>query len=142
MCIFLYADDIILLSPSVAGLQEMIHLCETFLHYIDMALNAMVCLRFGPRFNNVCCSIYTLSGDTLTWVDSCRYLGVFLVAAPGTIIKSLSIECLMESMAKSDAVLRRKSSLNLLILNVFQICFMAWTRVHFWLVTVVLLTLL
>ena len=96
LCIFLYADDIILLSPSVTGLQEMIRLCETFLLHIDMALNAKksVCIRFGPHFNNVCCSLCTLSGDTLTWVDSCRYLGVFLVAAT-------KFKCLWDNNKKS-----------------------------------------
>jgi hypothetical protein len=81
--IFLYADDIILLAPSVSGLQSMITLCETHLSFLDMALNAKktVCMRIGPRYKDKCCEVFTATGETLSWVDSCRYLGVYFVAA-------------------------------------------------------------
>ena len=37
--IFLYADDIVLLSPSVTALHDMIFICERELKWLDMALN-------------------------------------------------------------------------------------------------------
>ena len=37
--IFLYADDIILLSPSVGNLQLLLTYCEHELDYLDMSLN-------------------------------------------------------------------------------------------------------
>ena len=37
--IFLYADDIMLISPSVSMLQTMLHLCEYELLDLDMSLN-------------------------------------------------------------------------------------------------------
>jgi len=40
MNILVYADDIILLAPSVGALQHMISVCETHLAYLDMTLNA------------------------------------------------------------------------------------------------------
>jgi len=81
--IFLYADDIVLLAPSLNALQTMLTLCELHLAELDMALNAKksACIRFGPRFKDECCSLTTLSGETLCWVDNLRYLGVYLVAA-------------------------------------------------------------
>lgn len=81
--IFLYADDILLLAPSVGALQNMLILCESHLAHLDMALNAKkcVCLRIGPRFRDECVHITTSSGDGLEWVDSCRYLGVYITAA-------------------------------------------------------------
>ena len=81
--IFLYADDIVLLAPSVDALQKMVTLCEQYLGSLDMALNAKksMCMRFGPRFNSECCELTTLSGESLAWVGNCRYLGVYLVAA-------------------------------------------------------------
>jgi len=81
MNIFVYADDIILLAPSVGALQHMISVCETHLAYLDMTLNTKkcVCLRIGARYKDDCCSIITLSGESLCWVDNCRYLGVYLV---------------------------------------------------------------
>ena len=59
MCvsIFLYADDIILLCPSVNGLQRLLRVCERAIEDIDMKINASktVCMRIGPRS----CLLYT-----------------------------------------------------------------------------------
>lgn len=81
--IFVYADDIVLLAPSVGALQRLLTLCEDQLSYLDMALNAKksVCIRFGSRFKDECFPLCTTAGETLCWVDNCRYLGVFLTAA-------------------------------------------------------------
>ena len=38
--IFLYADDILLVAPSVHMLQEMLNCCETELMWLDMRINA------------------------------------------------------------------------------------------------------
>jgi len=82
VCIFLYADDIILLSPSVGALQQMINICELELALLEMALNPKkcVCLRCGPRFDAKCAPLVTNSGQQLLWVNSCRYLGVYFLA--------------------------------------------------------------
>ena len=40
-----------------------------------------VCIRFGPRYAHVCSPITTMSGNQLKWVQSCRYLGVYLLNA-------------------------------------------------------------
>jgi len=81
--VFLNAYDIILLAPSVSALQKMVTLCETHLSFLDMALNAKksVCMRIGPRYKDECCELVTTNGETLSWVDSCRYLGVYFVSA-------------------------------------------------------------
>ena len=76
--IFMYADDIVLLSLSVTGLQTLLTACESELIDLDMRLNVMksICMRFGHRFNAPCASIVSSNGP-LKWVTSCRYLGVF-----------------------------------------------------------------
>lgn len=81
--IILYADDIILLSPSVSSLQQLLHVCELELQYLDMAINAKktACMRIGPRFKAECVNIVTNDGRELKWVDKIRYLGVYLVSA-------------------------------------------------------------
>ena len=83
VCIFLYADFIILLSPSVAALQQMLIICKQELSRLEMALNAKksVCIRFGPRYDADCEPLVTIDGQKLSWVTSCRYLGVYLLAA-------------------------------------------------------------
>ena len=83
LCIFMYADDIILLAPSVNALQQMIYICENELELLDMVLNPKktVCMRIGPRFNATCNNLCTGSGVNLIWVEMFRYLGVFLVSS-------------------------------------------------------------
>ena len=77
--VFVYADDIILLAPSVDSLQKLLILCEKELAAMEMSLNVKksVCMRIGPRYDAVCASISTLNGDCLNWVSSCRYIGYY-----------------------------------------------------------------
>ena len=77
--VFLYADDIILIAPSVTALQALVNICERQLATMDMALNASksVCIRFGPRCDCECCPLMLSNGKYLKWVTSCRYLGVY-----------------------------------------------------------------
>jgi len=79
----LYADDILLISPSVSGLQILVDACERELIDIDMRVNVKKssCIRFGPRFDAKCADIISVFGGPIAWVDCCRYLGVFFVSA-------------------------------------------------------------
>ena len=81
--IFLYADDIVLLAPSVTGLQFLLTTCERYLSEIDMNINVSksTCIRFGPRFSNVCEKLRLCNGDQLEWSVRCKYLGVHLVSS-------------------------------------------------------------
>jgi len=81
--IVLYADDIILLAPSVCELQKLLVICEHELDRLDMVINVRKssCLRIGPRNSAKCAPILTLSGLTIPWSDDLRYLGVFIVRA-------------------------------------------------------------
>jgi len=77
---FLYADDIILLAPSIDALTKILQTVENELATLDMALNASksVCIRYGPHFDRSCSEISTKSGKGLRWVNTCRYLGVIV----------------------------------------------------------------
>ena len=80
--IFLYADDILLITPSVTALQHLILTVERFLLSCDMALNVKKssCLRIGPRFKNTCFSVNSLDGEPINWVENVRYLGVQIIS--------------------------------------------------------------
>ena len=67
--IFLYADDIILLSPSVGNLQLLLTYCEHELDYLDMSMNIKksCCIRIGHRFSKPCCC---LTGNAIVWSNS------------------------------------------------------------------------
>ena len=81
--IFLYADDILLLAPSVSALQRLVLLVEAHLSKLDMILNPKkcFCLRIGPQSNRDCISVKISSGEFLNWVNKLRYLGVVLVSS-------------------------------------------------------------
>ena len=72
MCIILYADDILLLEPSVNALQLLLSTCELELRKLDLFINSAksVCLRFGPRRSNNCSNLVTIDGNSLNW-ESC-----------------------------------------------------------------------
>ena len=78
--IFLFADDILLVAPTVNGLQLLFNTCERDFEYLDMRVNynKSMCIRFGPRFDFLCVERLSIHGESLSlkWVDTCRFLGV------------------------------------------------------------------
>jgi len=65
---FLYANDIILLAPSIDALTKILQTVENELATLDMSLNASksVCIRYRPHFDRSCSKISTKSGDDAT----------------------------------------------------------------------------
>ena len=94
--VFLYADDILLIAPSVYALQAMLSMCEQELIHIDMRLNSKksVCIRFGNRFDKSCAPIVACDGLELSWVNTCRYLGIYFAS-------SRQFKCSFDSCKKS-----------------------------------------
>jgi hypothetical protein len=84
MCIsiFMYADDLLILSPSVTYLQRLIRLVESELIFLDMPINASnsMCIRVGPRHNIKCVDITAVNGTIIPWVNACRYLGIYIMS--------------------------------------------------------------
>lgn len=80
--IFLYADDILLIAPTVSGLQLLLQVCEEELDYLDMRINIRksMCIRFGQRFDVNCAELQSTQGGSLQWVSSCKYLGVYMLS--------------------------------------------------------------
>lgn len=85
--IWVYADDIILLAPSRAGLQEMVKICENYANFVKLKFSTNVnaeksktkCLIFSKSnldTNNVI-PIY-LNNLPLPYVDSLKHLGNIL----------------------------------------------------------------
>ena len=78
--IITYADDIILVAPSVCVLQKLLDKCEHELNWLGMSINAKksCCMRVGRRCDAVCASIITSGGRQLPWVKEIRYLGIYI----------------------------------------------------------------
>jgi hypothetical protein len=93
---FLYADDILLLAPSVNSLQQLLRACEQELGWLDMTINLKksACMRIGNRFNTSCENITTIDGCKLNWTNSIRYLGVYISS-------STVFHCLIDNAKRS-----------------------------------------
>jgi len=96
LSILLYADDMLLLAPSLEALQQLIFICEKELLALDLSINVKksVCTRIGSRCNSVCGDIVTSDGQPLLWVDSIRYLGVY-------ILRFRNFKCCFDNAKKS-----------------------------------------
>jgi len=59
--VILYADNILLLAPTVTPLDILFENCEVKLTYLDMAItsNKSCCLRVGSRFDRPCNNLST-----------------------------------------------------------------------------------
>jgi Reverse transcriptase (RNA-dependent DNA polymerase) len=80
--IFLYADDILLLSVSVVQMQEMLDVCQNRFEKLDMIVNAnkSICIRIGNRYDKQCAQLMTKLGP-IAWGTELKYLGVYFVAS-------------------------------------------------------------
>jgi len=60
---FLYADDISLIAPSVCMLEKLLKICERELDLLDMVINVKksCCVKIGPRNSFSCSPISTVS---------------------------------------------------------------------------------
>jgi len=96
MSVFMYADNILILAPSVSCLQHLLRICEEELIWLDMSINVKksACIRVGPRYKHVCSNLVTSDGGVISWVDKLRYLGVNLLSAK-------AFSCTFENAKKS-----------------------------------------
>jgi len=79
----LYADDIILLAPSVVSLEKLLHNCELELNWLDMAINSKksFCLRVGPRYDVKRSKVVSSTGKVIPWSNEIRYLGIYIIGS-------------------------------------------------------------
>ena len=69
--IILYADDILLLSPSITSLQSMFNMCDKELQSLNMYINPSksACMRIGPHCKQACLCITTNKGMPIPWCE-------------------------------------------------------------------------
>ena len=86
-----------------------------------------MCIRFGSRFDRQCSELTTGRGDSINWVDSCRYLGVHFVSGRVFRCDFHDAKCrffvhLMLYLAKLAALRRSKLLLDCFELSVYLLC--------------------
>ena len=77
----MYADDLLLLSASLNGLQKMLNICSELCDVTLLNFNCRKCSLFvaGPEHKMELHNLY-LCGIALTWSNSFKYLGVLFKA--------------------------------------------------------------
>ena len=77
----LYADDLILLCPSVAGLQSVLDKCSDIACILSLTFNVNKChcIVIG-KLCKILIDPMILSGKSIEWCNSIKYLGVKLVS--------------------------------------------------------------
>ena len=80
-----YADDIVLLSPTASGMRSLLRLCDTFASDFSVVFNAAKskCLWFKARSNsasycNNAPSFFLIGGNVIEFVSSWPHLGHIL----------------------------------------------------------------
>jgi len=94
--VVLYADDILIMAPSICNLQQLVNACQAELDLLDMQANfrKSSCMRIGPRCSVKCDNIVLTTGQSLQRVDQLRYLGVFIV-------RSVKFKCSLDHAKKN-----------------------------------------
>ena len=74
-----YADDIMLLSPSMSGLKDMVSICESYALEFGMTFNSSksVCIRFGYQVPQRPL-VLKLGSSEIKWETSIKHLGNYL----------------------------------------------------------------
>lgn len=91
----MYADDLMLLSPSVAGLQNMLNICSDYGDRYDIVFNATktVSVAIGPRSRNSSANVsVSIGNQPIQWVEQFKYLGVTFNTKCALIVDVLNIK--------------------------------------------------
>ena len=122
--IFLYADDIILLCPSIGGLQRLLRVSEQAIEEIDMKINATktVCMRIGPRSDATYAMVPSWSGLAPADIWACTFLEEETLDVHLNMQKRNYICHLMLYNSKIGRFVSKEVVLNLL--NVYRQCYM------------------
>ena len=73
----MYADDICLMAPSPAALQELINICYDFSVRNDLSFNSSksYCMVFKPKSYKLSCPLLYMDSQVLKYADNVKYLG-------------------------------------------------------------------
>ena len=72
-----YADDVVLLSPSMQGLQEMLNICSKFAskYYVSFNSQKTMCMHIRGKTKVTRQGEVYLDGIPLKWCNQFKYLG-------------------------------------------------------------------
>ena len=73
----MYTDDICLMAPSPAALQELINICYDFSVRNDLSFNSSksYCIVFKPKSYKLSCPLLCMDIQVMNYADNVKYLG-------------------------------------------------------------------
>jgi hypothetical protein len=91
-CIF-YADDILLMSATVAGLQELLNVCDQSVADLQLKFNCSksFCIAFGHKHDTVITDM-KLGNNTICWNMSIKYLGLLIMSDRSVVVDDALIK--------------------------------------------------
>lgn len=129
-----YADDIVLLSPSVIGLRRLVSCCEQYADSHDVIFNPAksVNIRFASENISYQPGTIRVNGTALRWTDSVKYLGVTLTR---NLDDRLEINSQMRNFyARANCLSRTFTQCSISVkLLLFQSFCLNFYLVHLWL---------
>ena len=92
--VFMYADDLVLLSSSVEQLRNMIAICFSEFAELDLQVNPKksACLRFGDQCTSQLPNI-TVNNCIIPWENQLRYLGIVFASSKKFSVDLKHIRC-------------------------------------------------
>jgi hypothetical protein len=106
----MYADDIVLLSPSVTELQEMLDYFNRELSWLDLKINVKKsnAIRIGNRHYSKCVNLCV--NETIPWTKDAKYLGVTILL--GNRFKCSFDKCKIKYYRTANAILAKIGNLS------------------------------
>ncbi len=103
----MYADDMVLVAPSIRALQTLLTTCDEYAcnHSIRYNTKKTVCMCIRPKCLKFCCNpTFVLSGNELKCVSSHKYLGVEITTG---FKDDMSIRCQMRNLySRGNMIIR------------------------------------
>jgi len=87
----LYADDIVLLSPSCFAIRKLVNICKDFGNHWDIKVNPLKSQLMTFGGNNPSGMTLSMNGIFLPWVSRVKYLGVCFLCNTGKLDLSETI---------------------------------------------------
>lgn len=105
----MYADDLLLLSPSINGLQSMLDVCSLYGSVYNITFNALKTVVMSIGHNITHKPTLLIAEKPITWVDCCKYLGVLFIARSNLVVNVVPIK--RKFYAALNSVFSRSSAI-------------------------------
>jgi Reverse transcriptase (RNA-dependent DNA polymerase) len=106
----MYADDLLLMSPSIIGMQHLLDICTVYGKLHNIIFNALKTVIFAVGNHNMFRPSMFIAEQIVSWVEGCKYLGVSFIARSHLLVDVAPIK--RKFYAALNSVFSRSSTLH------------------------------